>query len=79
MYGILRLCSKRFQNEIKLMKYNNILDFYFVIIMCYFGLVSGAGRNKNGEIYIYEEQVGNTPSTRSNSNTRKDGVTRSNF
>ena len=26
MYGILRLCSKRFQNEIKIMKYLNILD-----------------------------------------------------
>ena len=53
MYGILRLCSKRFQNEIKIMKYHNILDLlYFVIIMCCFGLVSGAGRNRKGEIYI---------------------------
>ena len=53
MYGILRLCSKRFQNEIKIMKYLNILDLLlFVIVMCCFGLVSGAGRNKKGEIYI---------------------------
>ena len=49
MYGILHLCSKRFQNEIKIMKYLNILDLlYFVISMCCFGLVSGAGGNKKG-------------------------------
>ena len=36
------------------MKYLIILDLlYFVIIMCCFGLVSGAGRNKKGDIYIY--------------------------
>ena len=35
MCGILHLCSKRFQNEIKIMKYLNILDLlYFVTIMC---------------------------------------------
>ena len=54
MYGILRLCSKRFQNEIKIMKYLNILDLlYFVIVICCFGLVSVAGRNKKGDIYIF--------------------------
>ena len=53
IYGIFHLCSKRFQNEIKIMKYLNTLDLlYFVIIMCCFGLVSGAERNKNGEVYI---------------------------
>ena len=35
MYGILHLCSKRFQNEIKIMKYLSILDLlYFVVVMC---------------------------------------------
>ena len=35
------------------MKYLNILDLlYFVVVMCCFGLVSGAGRNKKGNIYI---------------------------
>ena len=35
------------------MKYLNILDLlYFVVVMCCFGLVSGTGRNKKGEIYI---------------------------
>ena len=53
MYGILCLCSKRFQNEIKIMKYLNILDLlYFVVVMCCFGLVSGAGRNNKGDQYI---------------------------
>ena len=53
MCAIFPLCSKRFQKEIRIMKYLNILDLlYFVIIMCCFGLVSGAGRNKKGEIYI---------------------------
>ena len=47
------MCSKRFQNEIKIMKYLNILDLlYFVIVMSCFGLVSGAGRNKKGDIYM---------------------------
>ena len=32
------------------MKYLNILDLYFVIVMCCFGLVSGAGRNKKVEM-----------------------------
>ena len=45
MYGILRLCSKLFQNEIIIMKYLNILELlYFVVVMCCCGLVSGAGR-----------------------------------
>ena len=53
MYGILLLCSKSFQNEIKIMKYLNILDLlYFGVVMCCFGLISGAGRNKKGDIYI---------------------------
>ena len=44
---------KRFQNEIKIMKYLIILDLlYFVVVMCCFGLVSGAGRNNKGDIYI---------------------------
>ena len=58
MYGVLRLCSKRFQNEIKIMKYLNILDLYFVVVMCCFGLVSGAGKNKKGDIYIYIRRKG---------------------
>ena len=49
-------CSKRFQNEMKIVKYLNILDLlYFVIVMCCFGLISGAGRYKKGEIYIYTQ------------------------
>ena len=41
-------------NKKLIMKDNSILDLlYFVIIMCCFGLVSGTGRNKKGEIYIY--------------------------
>ena len=51
---IVNVCiySKRFQNEIKIMKYLNIPDsLYFVVVMCCFGLVSGAGRNKKVDIY----------------------------
>ena len=59
MYGVLLLCSKHFQNEIKIMKYLNILDLlYFVVIMCCFGLVSGAGRNKKGDNFIYIRRKG---------------------
>ena len=35
------------------MKYLNILDLlYFVVVMCCFGLVSGAVRNNKGDQYI---------------------------
>ena len=46
MYGFLRFrFSKRFQNEIKIMKYVNILDMLlFVIVLCCFGLVSADDR-----------------------------------
>ena len=61
MYGILRLCSKRFQNEIKIIKYLNIVDLlYFVIIMClklfvltWFLALRETRRTK----YIWEEKV----------------------
>ena len=70
MYGILRLCSKRFQNEIKIMKYLNILDLlYFIIIMCCFVLVSGAGRNKNGEYLRFLFHFENVSSTNVKSHT----------
>ena len=52
---MLRLSSKSSRNEINIMKYLNILELlYFVIIMWCFGLtlVSGAGRKKEGEKYI---------------------------
>ena len=53
MYGILPLCLKRFQNEIKIMKYLNILDLlYFVVVMSCFDWFLALGETTR-VIYIY--------------------------
>ena len=52
---ILRLSSKRSRNEINIMKYLNIVELlYFVIMMWRFGVVSGCcEKNKRRAEYIF--------------------------